>query len=241
MKFITEEDLRDLYKKEPFTSYEVEEGVRLTPGARQFLLDRGINMYEDEDLLYMRKPQVPPVQQKEENREEESQDVPPVLSEKKTDWRRMKLVSKIDLLESLFLLTGEQLLEKDVCQAQSIIGLARQIREMKYAVKGKSTLEPLACKECTGMNAQNFSCPLGDCFEITEFHLQFEKSGNMLTLHKLRCSLHELEAIIWETCGDSPEDTALCEGLIGKVNQIINALSQMICYAFGGKECQRRD
>ena len=37
MKFITEEDLRDLYKKQPFTDYDLKEGERLTPGARQFL------------------------------------------------------------------------------------------------------------------------------------------------------------------------------------------------------------
>lgn len=237
MKFITEEDLRDLYKKEPFTSYEIEEGVRLTPGARQFLLDRGINMYEDEDLLYMRKPQTAAAPPKNE----ESRDVPPVLSEKKTDWRKMKLLSKIELTEALLLLTGEQLSEKDVCQAQSVIGLARQVNQMKNAVKGNAVLDTLTGRDCSGMNAENFSCSLGDCFEITEFHLQFEKSGNLLTLHKLRCALHELEAVIWETCSECPQYAELCEGLIGKVNQIINTLSQMICSAFGGKECQRKD
>ena len=46
MKFITEDELRFLYRKEPFTTYEPEPGTRLTPGARQFLLDRGIDMYD---------------------------------------------------------------------------------------------------------------------------------------------------------------------------------------------------
>lgn len=39
MKYITEEDLRDLYRKAPFTKYDLEPGVRLTPGARQFLIE----------------------------------------------------------------------------------------------------------------------------------------------------------------------------------------------------------
>lgn len=39
MKFITEDDLRDLYFKNPFTSYEIKDDTRLTPGARQFLID----------------------------------------------------------------------------------------------------------------------------------------------------------------------------------------------------------
>ena len=37
MKYITEADLRNLYRTTPFTTYETEPGTRLTPGARQFL------------------------------------------------------------------------------------------------------------------------------------------------------------------------------------------------------------
>ncbi|HYE69500.1 MAG TPA: hypothetical protein VEA58_12865, partial [Anaerovoracaceae bacterium] len=48
MKFITEDDLRELYKKEPFTAYAIEPGTRITPGARQFLADRQIYL-PDED------------------------------------------------------------------------------------------------------------------------------------------------------------------------------------------------
>ena len=44
MKFITEENLRDLYKMQPFTDYDLQKGERLTPSARQFLIDRGIYM-----------------------------------------------------------------------------------------------------------------------------------------------------------------------------------------------------
>ena len=42
MRFITEEDLRQRFRRERFTEYEPEAGTRLTPGARQFLSDRGI-------------------------------------------------------------------------------------------------------------------------------------------------------------------------------------------------------
>ena len=47
MKFITEQDLRSRYRAEPFTSYTPEPGTRLTPGARQFLTDRGIRLEAD--------------------------------------------------------------------------------------------------------------------------------------------------------------------------------------------------
>jgi ethanolamine utilization cobalamin adenosyltransferase len=47
MKFVTESELRDIYRIHPFTTYEVEPGTRLTPGARQFLSDRGIKSSDD--------------------------------------------------------------------------------------------------------------------------------------------------------------------------------------------------
>lgn len=41
MRFLTEEDLRLLYRNTPFAEYHIEPGTRLTPGGRQFLNDRG--------------------------------------------------------------------------------------------------------------------------------------------------------------------------------------------------------
>ena len=46
MKFITEADLRATYKANPFTCYTLPAEARLTPGARQYLLDLGVDMYE---------------------------------------------------------------------------------------------------------------------------------------------------------------------------------------------------
>lgn len=44
LKFITEEDLRALYRKEAFDFYQVSENQRLTPGGRQYLLDKKIEI-----------------------------------------------------------------------------------------------------------------------------------------------------------------------------------------------------
>lgn len=54
MKFITEEDLRDLYKKQPLTDYDPAREW-LTPGARQFLVDRGVDMYDRNDPMLCRR------------------------------------------------------------------------------------------------------------------------------------------------------------------------------------------
>lgn len=44
MVFITEQDLRDKYNEAPFRRYIVKEGEKLTPGARQFLIDFRIDI-----------------------------------------------------------------------------------------------------------------------------------------------------------------------------------------------------
>lgn len=39
MHYVTEDELREAYSKEPFGTYELPKGARLTPSARQFLID----------------------------------------------------------------------------------------------------------------------------------------------------------------------------------------------------------
>lgn len=225
MKFITEEDLRDLYRKEPFTTYELEVGARLTPGGRQFLSDRGINMFDND----------PCIKKNTENIKK-----PSAPLEKKNNWKQKKLHSKMKSMEVLFLLTEEELLSRDVFLAQSVINLGKKFSNIKNAVAGISPAESICCKECTGINANNFSDDLDDCFDITEFHMQLAKGREIIILHRLRCALREIEPVVLELYEGSNDENELCKEVIGKVNQIINTLSQMICSVFGGKECQRK-
>ena len=47
MKVITEAELRDIYKKSPFTSFDLPTGMKLTPAASQFLSERKIKILRD--------------------------------------------------------------------------------------------------------------------------------------------------------------------------------------------------
>lgn len=226
MKFITEEDLRDLYRKEPFTDYNLEPGVRLTPGARQFLTDKGINRF-DTDIIS--KPQNTTANTTEDK------------TEKKEPCKNKKLYSRMKSMESLFFLTEEELLSRDVCLAQNVIKLGKQFGNIKNLVKNNTPVENLCCTECTGINCSNFSEDLEDCFELTEFHIQLQNGKQMVLLHRLRCELYELIPLVEETYTGKDDEKKLCEDIIGKVNQIINSLSQLICSAFGGKKCQRQN
>lgn len=139
MKFITEEDLRDLYRKEPFTEYVIEPGTRITPGARQFLADRQIFLPDEEPVLTGRS-----------TGKQASKPCKP--AEEKSVYGK-RLGTRMKSVETLFLL-----MQMDIEEA-------------------------------------------------------------------------------FEDCVDNKQ----CEEVTGKVNQIINTLSQMICDTAGGGTCQRKD
>jgi len=223
MKFITEEDLRDLYRKEPFTVYMPEPGTRLTPGARQFLADRGIRIPEK---------LAPGVKAGEKKAK-------PEVPQAKDDWRELKLGTKMKSVEALFLLSGEELLARDIHLAQQVIELKKSFSGLMKAVKSKSSAESINFTECTGITKDNMTNNLDDCFEITEFHMQLAKGKEILTLHRLRCALREIEPLILELCPAGSEENAFYQEILGKINQIINSLSQFICILLGGKKCQR--
>lgn len=47
MRFITEDELRTMYRQIPFNQYKLEKDCRLTPGAKQFLVDFRIDIIID--------------------------------------------------------------------------------------------------------------------------------------------------------------------------------------------------
>lgn len=225
MKFITEADLRKLYKLEPFTAYHLEQDVRLTPGARQFLMDHRVLIGDNSGNKI-----------KTENKKEVAK-----ITNSKNKWKDLKLYSKMQSIEALFLLTEEELLQRNVGLAQSVINLRKQFHCIKNVVKSRDygSVENLCCHECTGIKKDNFSDTLEDCFEVTEFHMQLKKGKEIIILHKLRCALRELEPVMFELY-ESDDENTLCKFIISKVNQIINSLSQLICSAFGGEKCQKQ-
>ncbi|MEW9095991.1 MAG: cobalamin adenosyltransferase [Clostridiaceae bacterium] len=223
MKFITEEYLRDLYKKEPFNTYELNQGERLTPGARQYLSDRGIKMLNEVSCNNKKISEV-----------KQSKTLPVGNNNNKK-----KLCYKLKSVEALFLVTSSDILNEDIILAQNIIALGKKITNIRKFIEGKSQLESLSCQECAGINSTNFYDGIDDCFEITEFYVQLEKSKEILKLHTLRCVLHELDPYVIEVYEE--DDNNLGKEVIKNINSIINSLSQMICSIIGGKRCQRNN
>ena len=267
MKFITEDELRYLYRKEAFTTYEPEPGTRLTPGARQFLADRGINLYDEPNKAakpIIREsltkevccPSANPnhngdaaVREVAPEAEKPEYAVPPTSSGeaklpntgvKKCNWRTKMVRAKLCSVEAVFLMTEQTLLSSDILMAQNLTRLSKQFSDIRHMVEGRGSAMNLPCRECSGMTCENFSEDLGDCFEINDFHVQLEKGKEILALHQLRCALREIEPVMLQAFEGNDAAIGPCMDAIGKINQVINAVSQMICGAVGGKECQRK-
>lgn len=218
MKFITEEVLRELFRKEPFTSYEIKADQRLTPGGRQFLLDRGVKVWEQDFSI------------KQDTKKVNAKEADCSIGKK-------IITSKLKSMEALFLDNAQKLLNIDICLAQSIIKLGKCFSDVSSFQA--SSYEKNCLKECNGINIQNFSNDLDDCFEITEFHIQLEKGREIIILHRLRCSLRELGLFILEYQTNSSENEY--QDITKMVNQSINTLSQMVCSMVGGKKCQKEN
>ncbi|EJP6471797.1 cobalamin adenosyltransferase [Clostridium botulinum] len=240
MKFITEEYLRDLYRKDPFDTYKLEQGQRLTPGAAEYLSDKGIKLNDDSKANKLSKVNrnVSPKRSAEKPEEIAKETVKDVGNIDVEFNLNKKLCCKLKSIEAAFLVTSSEILREDIILAQNVINLGRKISNIRNVLDGKGTLESVCVKECTGMNSANSKTDLDDCFEITEFHMQLPKSNAILKMNVLRCTLQELQFEIMDTYKN---DETLKNKIMDNVNSIINSLSQLICLAVGGKECQRKN
>lgn len=214
MKFLTEEDLRQEYKKEPFTQYILPQGMRLTPGARQFLNDRGIHFPQDDVPTSRQEVQQGAFFQAQQAQQEQRQ------KERAALW-----VCSLERIQADFLQAGTELGQWNADTAQQLFTLERAIAAL-HCEQEQVDWETL-CESCTGIQPQNSGLDLGDCFEITPQHAQMPGARVGIQLHLLRCELRQ--AALY-----APDEQK------EKLNRIINRLSQMICHSFGGKTCQRK-
>ena len=220
MLFITEADLRDQFKLQPITKVKLPPDTKLTPGARQFLLDRGVDLYDEDQNNDSFKSK----RQKVQNKEDKGLKISSRLS------------SKIKLLHSETLLCATNFIGGDINIIQDISKVSRFVLGiLKYIECGIMT-ENLEYKICDKISEDNFSKELSECLEINDFYIQVENGKDIITLHRLRMLYvnfyEELEDYQFES-----EDvkTKLKEYLC----QTINTLSRLIYTIHGSKQCQR--
>lgn len=127
LKFITEEYLRELYRKEPFECFQIEQNQRLTPGGRQYLLDKKVKI---------------------ENFDKDKKETQVVL-DKKNIYRLRSLEMEIYSLVS-------ELLNRDIKVAAEILEIGKVLKNVSDTLEGKCELlklqEEISCGESQEIN-----------------------------------------------------------------------------------------
>lgn len=230
MKFITEADLRSLFKKEPFTTYHLVPEVRLTPGARQFLSDNRITISDVKN---------PPVKNIAVGNEQKICTNPKEVNS--CNWRLKAYQRRIKFIEASFLSVAQECLSADILLSQKVIKLSKLIHSMKNPLEVKQINQLQGFECCTGITNSNFYDPLEDCFEVNEFHIHLEKGREIINLYKLKCAVQEIEPLVMELSEFSNEDIKQYEEVLNRVYLVTNSLSQLICLAIGGTECLKKN
>lgn len=208
MKFVTEMELRSLYKTAPFTVYVLEPAVKLTPGARQFLTDRRIALEQPEDTG--------------------SQAVnceinPPVARD---NWSILKLRSRMERIHSLFLLTAAEVLHAgDVALSEAVLAAARGFRSIQQAELDQLSPE---------ISQQVLNHP-DSRLDICDFHVGLKNGKEILLLHHLRASLLELEPVLLECYWSEEQQICIRQDLVDGLNQISTILCTMMKKCLGGQ------
>ncbi len=224
MKFITEMELRDLYQKEPFTTYSLESSIKITPGARQFLVDRGIKLVQ--------------------HQEAQSNDGISVRRNKGMGDQGLKscciqrLRSMMDTLESLFLLVAAELMSGDAMLAEEVIELEKCFRNVKNAELQGFPPDPIKFWDWSEEEIKNCADNLVKLLEINEFHSRLANGKTVTLLNYLRTSLSELEPAILEAYWLEEQEVCSRQDLIETVGVIINILCIMMWKCLGGQKCK---
>ncbi|MBP2098229.1 hypothetical protein [Enterococcus rivorum] len=180
MRFITEMELKVQYRKAPFSSYKLPSETRLTPEARQFLVDRKIDVKQMEQG---NKSKVEPQNQEGISNEQ--------------------AITSFQKTLSFFLLSFSFLLEKDVLLAEKVLCWQRHLEDVKKAwQQGKQI--PTFQDNRVSIEEANL-----ENIEISAFHIQLPYGRELAILNCLNTSLIELSLFLNEgSIGCNKEEQA---------------------------------
>ncbi|MHB8073978.1 cobalamin adenosyltransferase [Desulfosporosinus fructosivorans] len=220
MKFITEMELRDLYKTEPFTHYVLELDTKITPGARQFLTDRRVTLGQAQCS-----------EGKKSNIDESNQ------VQVRETWCTLRLRRRMDFIESLFLLIAAELLHSgDAALSEEVMALGKCFQNVQNAEREKIAPDNLQFWGWSEEEIKKRSDDLEKSVEINEFHVRLENGKEIAQLNHLRASLLEVEPALLEAFWNEEKQACSRQDLIDTVNLIINILCIMMWKCLGGQK-----
>lgn len=217
MKFITEMELRDLYKKESFATYVLEPDIKITPGARQFLVDRRVTLV--------------PAQGSDCKKSSGGKENQVVRVQK--NWSTLRLQARMESMESLFLLTAELLHSGDADLSEEVMALGKCFRNVRNAERERIAPDNF---QFSGWSEEikKRSLKLGKNIDIGESHPGVSRGKEVALLNYLCASLREVEPVILEVYWNEEKQVCSRQDLIDSVNLIINVLYMLMCKCLGG-------
>lgn len=219
MKFITEMELRDLYKREPFTIYVLEPETKITPGARQFLVDRRVTLV--------------PAQSAAGEKAATNQGEQVSKGETRSN---LRLFRKLERVEALFFLVAAELLHSGRTDlAEEIMDLGKCFQNICQAAREQTAPASIQFWQCSEEEIEKRSANLEKHLDISEFHVRLENGKELALLNYLRTSLREVEPAILESYWQEEQQICLRQDLIDKIYLIINILCMMMWKCLGGQ------
>lgn len=220
MKFITEMELRDLYRREPFSTYVLEPDTKITPGARQFLIDKRVT------LVQLQCSDSNKLKTNEANQ-----------AEGNNNWCAMRLRGKMDYIESLFLLIVAEILRSgDTVLSEEVMALGRCFRNLRHAEREQIAPDNIQFWGWSEEEIKKRSDDLEKYININEFHMAWENGKEIALLNHLRAALREVEPALLEAYWDDEKQVCSRQDLVDKVNLIINILCMIMWKRLGGKK-----
>lgn len=128
MKFITEEYLRKEFQKSKFDIFEISENERLTPGGRQYLSDKKIQILNIQTKKTSEKIEIPT----------------PSTKEKKIN---KKILYKLKFIEVFYSTLVIENLEKNIKLAQRILDICKEISQLRKKYETGFYLKNIEVKE----------------------------------------------------------------------------------------------
>ena len=218
LKFITEQYLREIYKKTPFEIFKLEKEQRLTPGGRQFLVDKRIKVENKEEKEEIKK-EIEKVKEPKKEQVKFNKNINIIKEEEKINLKKSKYVYKIKSFESqLFSLVSENL-EKNMPLAQKLLEVARSFRSLnkKNSLK-EEKIENIMLEDV----------------EIHDIYIHNKIAVGIFMLHSILYDMSFLEEEILESEIDDDMKIFL-QNLKYVKSKIFNIVVELL----GGEQCQK--
>ncbi len=212
MKFLTEIDVRKMYMNSPFEVYVDEEGTKLTPGARQYLRDKGVKFQENFSKSLTNKTVVD-VKVVDNNTNKEV--------EEKLDLTTKKMLATIS---AQMLVVASEMLDLDKELAEELFALEVHIKNL------------IKTNVCVDINSLYKPCNVeftkeeqeaNQCMVLDNLHFKSTKGKEVAKLYYLLCVIKEKQ----------PFENEVVNSLMKCVT---GNLGQMICRALRGNLCRKK-